>query len=216
MFNDRFTYRVIFNSQQNSLTNNFIKPFKKKDDWITITIDLTDRYIWAPDKDNDRKDPLDRLTTPSDGILINSVFKDQLPLMLQQKAINRLKEINSANCRLEDFLFKIGEARLPTRDDDIERETLVEKNLNSSQFLALKRSLNTPDIALIQGPPGTGKTTVIAELCNQVTLRKGRVLIASQSNLAVYNALSRLSNKNHIMTVPHRPLLETRGRRRRV
>ncbi len=45
---------------------------------------------------------------------------------------------------------------------------------------------------MIQGPPGTGKTTVIAEICYQIALRGGRTLIASQANLAVDNALSRL------------------------
>ncbi len=45
---------------------------------------------------------------------------------------------------------------------------------------------------LIQGPPGTGKTTVIAEICYQIALQGGRTLIASQANLAVDNALSRL------------------------
>jgi len=33
-----------------------------------------------------------------------------------------------------------------------------------TQRRALKRALNTPDIALIQGPPGTGKTRVVAAL----------------------------------------------------
>ncbi|WP_424357119.1 DEAD/DEAH box helicase [Methanocella sp. MCL-LM] len=174
---------------------------KKKDDWITVNIDLIDKFVWEPGRENRFRDPLDRLTKPSDGVLINSTLRDSLPLMLQQKAIDRLKETNSANCRLEDFIFGISQARLPTRDEAIDRETLVEKKLNQNQYLALQKSLNTPDIALIQGPPGTGKTTVIAELCNQVTLRKGRVLLASQSNLAVYNALSRLSNKSHIMPI---------------
>jgi len=52
--------------------------------------------------------------------------------------------------------------------------------------------LSALDLVLIQGPPGTGKTTVIAEICYQVACRGGRTLIASQANLAVDNALSRL------------------------
>ena len=43
-----------------------------------------------------------------------------------------------------------------------------------------------------QGPPGTGKTTVISEIVYQLAIRNKRVLIASQTNLAVNNALSRL------------------------
>ncbi len=56
-------------------------------------------------------------------------------------------------------------------------------------------------MALIQGPPGTGKTTVIVEICYQVALRGGRTLIASQANLAVDNALSRLQHNPAVRAV---------------
>ena len=49
--------------------------------------------------------------------------------------------------------------------------------------------------------PGTGKTTIIAEICYQVALRGGRTLIASQANLAVDNALSRLNHNPVIRAV---------------
>ena len=42
------------------------------------------------------------------------------------------------------------------------------------------------------GPPGTGKTSVIAEIALQMTKQGKRVLISSQTNLAVDNALERL------------------------
>ncbi len=55
---------------------------------------------------------------------------------------------------------------------------------------------------MIQGPPGTGKTTVIAELCYQTVLRGGKVLLASQSNLAVDNALKQIDyEKSEIMPI---------------
>ncbi|MCC6619923.1 MAG: hypothetical protein IT385_01630 [Deltaproteobacteria bacterium] len=50
-------------------------------------------------------------------------------------------------------------------------------------------------MSLIQGPPGTGKTTVIAEICLRTALAGQRVLIASQTNLAVDNALARLADQ---------------------
>lgn len=175
--------------------------------WVSIRIDLIDSLIWTgPDEVNGFKigmnatrDPLDRL--PKNGLLVNSVFYDELPITLQQKAIERLKEKKAANPRLEDFIFDISEAKIPIRDDDIDEKSLVEKKLNSNQINALRKGLNAPDICLIQGPPGTGKTTVIAELCNQVTLRQGKVLIASQSNLAVDNALTRIANQKHIRPI---------------
>lgn len=59
----------------------------------------------------------------------------------------------------------------------------------------------TKDVCLIQGPPGTGKTTVIAEAIYQFALRGERVLIASQTNLAVDNALERLAKEPVIRAI---------------
>jgi len=179
----------------------------KNGEWFSIRIDLIDSLIIPEPEDisgskrekNTRRDPLERL--PSEGLLVNSVFYDELPLILQQKAISRLKEKKAANPRLEDFIFNIREANNPIRDEDIDETSLVEKKLNFNQINALRKGLNAPDICLIQGPPGTGKTTVIAELCNQITLRNGSVLIASQSNLAVDNALCRIANLKHIRPI---------------
>lgn len=75
------------------------------------------------------------------------------------------------------------------------------KSANDGQKAAVEAVLAAPDLVLIQGPPGTGKTTVIAEICYQVALRGGRTLIASQANLAVDNALSRLEHNPVIRAV---------------
>ena len=67
----------------------------------------------------------------------------------------------------------------------------------------MRSALAAPEVYLIQGPPGTGKTTVIAELTNQLTHENQRVLIASQTNLAVDNALGRLKSKTNVRPVRH-------------
>ena len=58
-------------------------------------------------------------------------------------------------------------------------------------------------MALIQGPPGTGKTTVIAEIIWQTLLRnpEAKILITSQTNLAVDNALERLKGKKMVRPI---------------
>lgn len=49
---------------------------------------------------------------------------------------------------------------------------------------------------MLQGPPGTGKTTVIAELIWQHirTMQNSRILLTSETNLAVDNAIEKLMN----------------------
>ncbi|MFX0170299.1 MAG: AAA domain-containing protein [Candidatus Hodarchaeota archaeon] len=177
----------------------------KKKDWIDLLIDLNDEYVISEETGTENglnyvsSNPFNSL--PKEGLLLNSVFLDQLPFTLQEKAIRRLYEGQAVNPRLEDFIFDVTEARSPIRREKIDPESLIRKDLNQKQFDALERALNSPDITLIQGPPGTGKTTVIAELCHQIALWGGKVLVASQANLAVDNALKRLANQRVIMPI---------------
>lgn len=74
-----------------------------------------------------------------------------------------------------------------------ELETLSFHNrLNEFQQQAVTGAMSAEDLYVIQGPPGTGKTTVISEICLQNAKKGLRTLVASQSNLAVDNALGRL------------------------
>ena len=59
---------------------------------------------------------------------------------------------------------------------------------------AIKRAVASNDLFLIQGPPGTGKTSVIAEIVLQILRREpeARILLTSQSNIAVDHALTRI------------------------
>jgi len=117
----------------------------------------------------------------------------------------------STNSQLGEFLFDANEAGLPDPHTAIHltREELLQPELNDGQLGAVEGALNAPDFFLIQGPPGTGKTTVIAEICYQTALRGGRTMVASQANLAVDHAMSRLV---------HHPAIRAlrRGRAERV
>ena len=117
----------------------------------------------------------------------------------------------SKNPRLGDFLFDANEAGLPNPQTAIHlsHDELLQPRLNEGQLRAVEGALNAPDLYLIQGPPGTGKTTVIAEICYQVAMRGGRTMVASQANLAVDHAMSRLVHHPSIRAL-------RRGRAERV
>ena len=72
--------------------------------------------------------------------------------------------------------------------------------LNDSQKKSVLRGLLADDLCMLQGPPGTGKTTVIAELIWQLvrTAQDSRILLTSETNLAVDNALEKLMNEKNI------------------
>ncbi|WHY58655.1 DEAD/DEAH box helicase [Peribacillus simplex] len=97
------------------------------------------------------------------------------------------------NPNLEYLLFEENPVMDTSSNvQSFEFKEAIQDNLNHYQRAAVKGALAAEDIYLIQGPPGTGKTTVIAEICYQNVERGLRTLVASQSNLAVDNALSKL------------------------
>jgi len=70
--------------------------------------------------------------------------------------------------------------------------------LNPKQEEAVLRAISAKDLFILQGPPGTGKTTVISEIIYQL-LRlnpKVKILLTSQTHLAVDNALERLTGQS--------------------
>lgn len=71
-------------------------------------------------------------------------------------------------------------------------------SLNKSQQDAVKSALGGGVISLIQGPPGTGKTQVITEICLQLYRQNPdvRILVCSETHVAVNNLISRISEYN--------------------
>ncbi|MBW4574155.1 MAG: AAA family ATPase [Aphanothece sp. CMT-3BRIN-NPC111] len=142
-----------------------------------------------------------RYRLPNTGLLSFISFGDIVQIDRKRKALQDLKNGRSQNPYLGLFLFDASQARPLQQRVILQQQDLLLKAANENQKIAVETVLAAPDIALIQGPPGTGKTTVIAEICYQVALRGGRTLIASQANLAVDNALSRLTHNPAIRAV---------------
>jgi len=80
----------------------------------------------------------------------------------------------------------------------------------------IKKALTCNDLFFLQGPPGTGKTTAIVEIVLQTLAAKpnARVLITSETHVAVDNALDRLSKicgsrlRSQIMRYPSYTITE--------
>jgi hypothetical protein len=132
--------------------------------------------------------------------LINDVSKELYLIKRQRDGLNRLKDLEASHNNVREWLFDIKKARPgPQNPPELEYEPL--SPLNQQQDRAVRAALNSPDVFLIQGPPGTGKTTVIAEIINQATEDGKKILLASQSNLAVDNALARLSKTPNVRPI---------------
>lgn len=129
---------------------------------------------------------------PSTGSLYYDARGDMRQIVRQQDALMELKQGKTVNRWLSDFFFDASKARSFLVSAHLQPADLLSGTCNSGQIAAIEAALATPDLLLVQGPPGTGKTTVISEICYQAALRGERTLIASQSNLAVDNALGRI------------------------
>ena len=138
---------------------------------------------------------------PSTGFLFFVAFGDIAQVQRKRRALENLQSGRCQNPYLGNFFFDATCARIPKKAVKLQPQDLLLPAANVNQIAAVETVLASPDLALIQGPPGTGKTTVIAEICYQVALRGGRTLIASQANLAVDNALSRLVHNPIIRAV---------------
>ncbi|MEZ2252129.1 AAA domain-containing protein [Microcoleus sp.] len=129
---------------------------------------------------------------PKTGFLSFEAAGDLTQIKRQKKALDDLQMGIAQNPYVGEFFFDASQARNPQTTVKLKPEDLLLSGANDDQVAAVEAVLSAPDLVLIQGPPGTGKTTVIAEISYQIALRGGRTLIASQANLAVDNALSRL------------------------
>lgn len=79
-------------------------------------------------------------------------------------------------------------------------------NLNPAQHAAVVASLLAPDLALVQGPPGTGKSTAISQIVWHLVRQdpQRRVLLTSETNTAVDNAIEKLEHGVHNLVKPVR------------
>ena len=134
-----------------------------------------------------------------DGYIATSQIGDFALLKRLKQAVQDLASGRCASQGLDQWLFDIKKARVPGKIETIDE--WQNSDINEMQKQAVEKILSVPDICLIQGPPGTGKTTVIAEAIYQLVIRNKRVMVASQANLAVDNALERLISNPKIRAI---------------
>ncbi len=161
------------------------------------------------------RDKIKRLSNTIDIIFSTSkqgILNENLPSILMDSS--KAKSIHDDILRTADYKKAIN---------DID-SSLLSKNINDRQKEAIAKCLLAKDFFLIQGPPGTGKSTAIAELIWQhirfnISSKKlpYRVLVTSETNLAVDNALDKLRSKTHLLIKPIRfgsdDKLDKEGRR---
>ena len=122
---------------------------------------------------------------------------------------NNYPNSTPVNGKISEFIFDSSKAEpIEKYEDkdiagtqefkDFDRTSVLQ--LNDSQKKAVLKGINAPDLCVLQGPPGTGKTTVISELIWQHIKRDQNacLLLTSETNVAVDNALEKLMNEKAV------------------
>lgn len=130
---------------------------------------------------------------PSSGELIIDNWAAREAIRRQTQALDAVRFDRAVRGDLRQLLVHPDACKLPTPLGDIE---FFDTNLDVPKQAAVARALGSEDLLVVQGPPGTGKTTFITELILQ-TMRsnpRARILLTSQTHVALDNAVERLHN----------------------
>ena len=109
----------------------------------------------------------------------------------QVDAVRRIRDGHSNRPDLRELIVSPETMRQP---QFVEPSEWVRADLDPDKRGAVSAALGARDFVIVEGPPGTGKTSMITELVAQYLRRapKAKILIVSQTHVAVDNALDRL------------------------
>jgi serine/threonine protein kinase len=127
---------------------------------------------------------------PRRGVLSPHLGAAQAALQRQRDAVTAVKDGTTPRPDLGALVLDPSSARAP---DAIEIQTW-QRELDGSKKAAVTAAIGMKDFLVVEGPPGTGKTTFITETVAQTLSRNpgARILIVSQTHVAVDNAIERL------------------------
>lgn len=132
-----------------------------------------------------------RKRLPDRGQLTPNLGASQAAHNRQMDAVRRILDGTAVRPDLRTLIADPSTVRPPTPANI---QAWYRTDLDAGKREAVAAAVGSPDFLLVEGPPGTGKTSFITETVAQCLRQNpnARVLIVSQTHVAVDNALERL------------------------
>jgi hypothetical protein len=129
------------------------------------------------------------------GQLVIDISAAKEAINRQKSALDAVRFDRAVRGDLRQLLVHPEKCWIP---EDMAEIDFFQPDLDDAKRLAVKKALSTEDFLLVQGPPGTGKTTFITELILQTLKQQpsARILLTSQTHVALDNAVERLQKQN--------------------
>lgn len=126
------------------------------------------------------------------GTLIVDTTKADAALDKQKVAVDAVRYGRAVDPGLCEYIMDPSTVVVP-RVEEIE---FIQSQIDEDKQEAVRVAVASPSLMVVEGPPGTGKTTFITELVLQ-TLKldpAARILLTSQTHVALDNSLERIAN----------------------
>jgi superfamily I DNA and/or RNA helicase len=178
------------------------------DDWLTPKYDSkSDKvtfYFLVTDESGYRKgsDPKSEIEKFGKSLFLAYIATGDIALYKRGKdALDKIKSGDVKNPYLAGFIIEPENFENELMSFDESNVEFALKELNSDQKEAVIKCLNSNSIFLLQGPPGTGKTQTITELVYQFNKMGKKVLLSSQTHIAIDNVIERLPKELNILPI---------------
>ncbi|WP_172705261.1 AAA domain-containing protein [Variovorax paradoxus] len=139
---------------------------------------------------------IDAGATPEQGTVETDTTKTDAALDKQKAAVDAVRYGRSVNSSLGGYIVSPETVPVPSPMG----VDFINTHIDEDKQDAVLAALSEPPLLLVEGPPGTGKTTFITELVLQ-TLKanpNARVLLTSQTHVALDNSLERIVGQTNI------------------
>jgi serine/threonine protein kinase len=131
---------------------------------------------------------------PEVGTLYIDVFASITAIERQKAALDAVRFDRALRSDLRQLILSPQHNPIPQQVPPLD---FFQSGLDEAKKNALRGAVGSQAFHVVQGPPGTGKTTFITELILQ-TLKanpQARILLSSQTHVALDNALEKLQNR---------------------